>query len=337
MQGVVVRRILAAEAPGPSGRGSDEVVTVSEQRTLIGEDLMSAGAPDGPVLQRISTRGAEVGGLPSHRFLPSRVRRLVGPWCFLDHLGPAELRAGHGLHVGPHPHMGLQTFTWVVEGEITHRDSLGTEQVIRPGEINLMTAGKGIAHSEDSCAREGSRLHAAQLWIALPEAQRHVEPAFEHHGDLPVVEIGEWRATVLAGRALGQASPARVHSDLVGLDLATRASISASIPLEPQFEHAVLVLEGRVEVQRAAVSPGVLMYLGSGRDAVHVCSQMPSRMMLIGGMPFGEDILLWWNFVARTREEIEQASEAWNAGRRFGGVLGSPSARLVAPEVPRLR
>jgi quercetin 2,3-dioxygenase len=298
----------------------------------------SGGTPAGgqPMMERIETRAAEVGGMPIRRILPNRARRTVGAWCFFDHLGPVEHPPGAGLHVGPHPHIGLQTFTWVIEGEIVHRDSLGYEQVIRPGEVNLMTAGGGIAHSEDSAMSAPSRLHATQLWIALPQAERHREAAFEHHARLPVVDIGGLRATVLAGRAFGQASPARVYSELVGVDLAASAATTASVPLEPAFEHAALVLEGEIDVAGEALAPGVLLYLGRGRRALEVRCKVPSRWILIGGVPFGEDILLWWNFVARTREEIEEASVAWNTGRRFGAVRGSPSARLVAPDVSGL-
>jgi quercetin 2,3-dioxygenase len=290
----------------------------------------------GPVAERIETRGAVVGGLPIRRVLPNRVRRTVGAWCFFDHLGPVEHPAGGGLHVGPHPHIGLQTFTWVIDGEIVHRDSLGFEQVIRPGEINLMTAGGGIVHSEDSETTSDARLHATQLWIALPDAQRYGAAAFEHHGRLPIIDVGGMRATVLAGRAFGQESPARVYSELVGLDLAAADSAAVSVPVEPRFEHAALTLEGAVEVAGDALAPGVLLYLGRGREALEIRCTGPSRMILIGGVPFGEDILLWWNFVGRTREEIEEASAAWNAGLRFGEVRGSPSARLIAPELSGL-
>lgn len=287
-----------------------------------------------PVLERIATRGAEVGGLPIHRAIPNRQRRMVGAWCFLDHAGPISHAAGRGLHVGPHPHIGLQTFTWMIEGEVVHRDSLGYEQVIRPGEVNLMTAGRGIAHAEDeNPASSAGRLHAVQLWIALPEAERFRPPAFQHHAALPSVSEGGFRMTVLAGSAFGARAPTEVYSPLVGLDLATTGAAHTRIPLEPSFEYAALVLSGDARIEREALAPDTLLYLGTGRRRLELGCDTATRLVLIGGVPFGEEILLWWNFVARRREEMEQAIADWNAERRFGEVRGSPSARLVAPEL----
>lgn len=286
--------------------------------------------------ERIEAHGAVVGDLPIHRALPARARRMVGAWCFFDHLGPIGHAAGRGLHVGPHPHIGLQTFTWMIEGEIMHRDSLGYAQVIRPGEVNLMTAGRGIAHSEDAQAEDGraepaGRLHAVQLWIALPEAKRHREPAFQHCADLPRMDEGGFRATLLAGAHRGESAPPEVHSPLVGLDLVAHAAARAGLPLEPRFEHAVLVLSGEVSIEGEIVRPDVLVHLGRGRRRLALECQAASRLILIGGEPFGEEVLLWWNFVARRPEEIEAAGRAWNEHRQFGEVAGSPSARLVAP------
>lgn len=165
----------------------------------------------------ILARAAEVGGLMLRRALPSRERRLIGAWCFLDHAGPADISQTAGMREGPHPHTGLQTFTWMIEGEILHRDSLGHEQLIRPGQVNLMTAGRGIVHSEESLPEHPPRLQAAQLWIALPDAQRHCEPAFEHYPNLPVLERDGFRMTLLVGEALGQRSPVRVYTPLFGM------------------------------------------------------------------------------------------------------------------------
>lgn len=305
-------------------------------RETVLSDSSDTPRSDHPVLERIETHAADVGGLPIHRALPTRRRRMVGAWCFLDHIGPIEDAAGQGLHVGPHPHIGLQTFTWMIEGEITHRDSLGYTQAIRPGQVNLMTAGDGIAHSEDTEPHARGRLHAVQLWIALPGAQRRRAPAFQHHADLPVAGEGGFRVTVLAGSLAGRRSPAEVHSPLVGLDLAAGGSARMDLPLMPQFEHAILVLNGEVLVESETLRPDTLVYLGTGRRRLQLQCREASRVMLIGGEPFGEQILLWWNFVARRPEEIEQASRAWNEHRHFGEVQGSPSARLVAPRVPAL-
>ncbi len=284
--------------------------------------------------ERLETRSAEIGGgLTIRRALPNRQRRTVGAWCFLDHAGPMEFAAGGGMHVGPHPHIGLQTFTWMIEGEVVHRDSLGNEQVITPGQVNLMTAGAGIAHAEDSAPGRAGRLHASQLWIALPEGQRRRPPAFRNYPHLPLVESGGFSVRVLAGSAFGQASPAEVYSPLVGLDLTAARRATLRLPLETSFEHAALVLSGAATVGGETLSPGTLLYFAPGREELALRSESAARILLIGGTPFGEEILVWWNFVARTREEIAEATSDWNAGRRFGQVHGSPAAPLVAPAV----
>lgn len=290
-----------------------------------------------PVLERIEARSAQIGeGFTIRRAVPSRQRRMVGAWCFIDHAGPADYGPGYGLHVGPHPHIGLQTFTWMIEGEILHRDSLGYEQIIRPGQVNLMTAGRGIAHAEDAVNEDAGRLHAAQLWIALPDAQRHRAPDFQHYPVLPVVESGGFRVTVLAGTAYGETSPAEVFSPLVGMDFTAVGAAQTSVPLDPAFEHAALTLGGEVEIEGERLAPGALLYLGSGRAQLGLRCESGSRLLLVGGEPFKEDVLLWWNFVARTQEEIVAATENWNAGRHFGEVNGSPSPRLIAPDLSGL-
>jgi quercetin 2,3-dioxygenase len=288
--------------------------------------------------ERLEARPAEVGGgLTIRRALPNLHRRTVGAWCFLDHAGPMEFAAGGGMHVGPHPHIGLQTFTWMIEGSVVHRDSLGNEQVITPGQVNLMTAGAGIVHAEDSAPGPAGRLHAAQLWIALPDAQRHRAPAFRNYPHLPRIECGGFHVQVLAGSALGETSPAQVYSPLVGLDLSSAGAASLDLPLDASFEHAALVLTGTARLADERLLPGTLLYLGPGRTRLAVQCGAAVRILLIGGEPFPEPVLVWWNFVARTRAEMEQATDDWNTGRRFGAVLGSPSPRLVAPSVAGLR
>ncbi|MGH8506748.1 MAG: pirin family protein [Stenotrophobium sp.] len=290
--------------------------------------------PGRPVIERIESRAAEIGdGFTIRRALPNRRRRMVGAWCFLDHAGPASYGRGKGLNVGPHPHIGLQTFTWMIEGEILHRDSLGSEQVIRPGQVNLMTAGRGIAHAEDAVSDEPGRLHAAQLWIALPDRERHRAPSFHHYPDLPVLDDGGFRITVLAGNAYGQSAPAEIFSPLVGVDFTAGGAATTTMPLNPAFEHAAMVLSGAVTLEGEPLAPGTLLYLGTGRTSLQLRSAAATRLLLIGGEPFAEDILLWWNFVARSPEELQQATADWNAGRNFGEVHGSPSRRLVAPDM----
>jgi redox-sensitive bicupin YhaK (pirin superfamily) len=289
------------------------------------------------VLERIPARVSVIGkDFTIRRALPSRQRRMVGAWCFLDQAGPVTYGAGQGLRVGPHPHIGLQTFTWMIDGEIMHRDSLGYEQVIRPGQVNLMTAGRGIVHAEDAVSDGPSRLHAAQLWIALPDAERHRAPSFHHYPELPVLEWGGFTVTVLAGTAFGQTAPAAIFSPLVGVDLACAGPAETLVPLNPAFEHAVLVLSGALEVEGETLAPGTLLYLGTARAQLALQSQAAARLLLIGGEPFAEEILLWWNFVARNRDEMVNATADWNAGRTFGTVSGSPSPPLVAPDLAGL-
>ncbi|RZU47899.1 hypothetical protein EV700_0866 [Fluviicoccus keumensis] len=283
---------------------------------------------------RIAARVADVGGMPLRRVLPSRHKRLIGAWCFLDHAGPADVRDSGGMRVGPHPHIGLQTFTWMIEGELIHRDSLGYVQRIRPGQVNLMTAGRGIAHSEESPADRPPRLQAAQLWIALPEAQRHGEPAFEHYPELPGLLRDGFQVTLLVGEWLGLTSPVRVHSPLLGADLTATGAAATTLPLCPDFEYGVMVLEGGATAAGEALQPGELLALPIGRDSLAMHSDGPVRLLLIGGAPLGEEILVWWNFVARRAEEVAEATAQWNAGTHFGEVAGFDGPRLVAPPLP---
>ncbi|WP_374431865.1 pirin family protein [Ideonella dechloratans] len=285
-------------------------------------------------LQRLPARKTILGvDTPILRALPHRERRMVGAWCFLDHLGPTQFAPGDGMHVGAHPHIGLQTFTWMIEGEVLHRDSLGNEQVIRPGQVNLMTAGHGISHTEDSAA-EGARMHAAQLWIALPDAERERAPAFQNHPVLPVRTLGDWQVTVLAGSALGATSPAQVFTPLVGLELLAPAAGEVRLPLDPGFEHAAMVLEGEAWVDGERLDADELLYLPPGADGVELRSRGPLRLLWLGGQPWADTpILLWWNFVGRDQAGLEAALADWNGDSgRFGTVRpGSPAPRLLAP------
>jgi len=288
--------------------------------------------------ERLESRRAVVGeGFEIRRALPNRHRRTVGAWCFLDHAGPADYAAGQGLTIGPHPHIGLQTFSWMIEGRILHRDSLGFEQWIEPGQVNLMTAGRGISHSEESPSDAPGRFQLAQLWIALPKHECGREPAFRHYPELPVLQRGGFRITVLAGTFAGQHSPAQVYTPLMGLDLASSGAARTEMPLDPGFEHAALTLEGAPAVDGESLTPGTLLYLGTGRTALAVECAAASRLLVIGGEPLGEDIIVWWNFVARTAAEMEAAVDDWKAGRRFGKVLGARGAPLVAPDIGTLR
>jgi quercetin 2,3-dioxygenase len=258
-----------------------------------------------------------------------------GAWCFLDHFGPIDIRNGDGLRVGPHPHTGLQTFTWPISGEILHRDSLGYEQLIRPGQVNLMTAGRGISHSEESPRERSPVLQGAQLWIALPDGQRHIAPAFEHYPDVPSDTRSGFKLTVMAGDFDGLRSPVKLHSPLVGIELLSAGKAGIELPLRRDFEYGVMVLEGAVEFCGERAAPGELLYLPPGHDAARLTTDAASRTLLIGGAPFTEPLLIWWNFIGRSKAEIEQYTRDWNAGAEvFGEVRGYPGARLTAPPPP---
>jgi redox-sensitive bicupin YhaK (pirin superfamily) len=283
-------------------------------------------------MDTLSPRETELGGFTIRRLLPQRPRRMVGAWCFLDLLGPVAIGSGRALDVPPHPHIGLQTVTWVLEGEALHKDSLGSEAVARPGTLNLMTSGAGIAHSEETPANGAGALHLLQLWIAQPDADRNGEPAFDHHPGRPVFEARGGRATVLLGTLGGTHAPARVFSPLVGADLVVDRGSELVLPLDPRFEHALVPLRGSATSEGAALAQDHLYFLPPGRDGVAVAAgSAKARLLLIGGTPFTEPILMWWNFVARTTEEIVAARDDWQAGRRFGEVRAYAGARLPAP------
>jgi len=280
-------------------------------------------SPTPPAPQRHAARRSIVGeDTPIARALPNRDRRMVGAWCFLDHAGPLRFAPGKGMHVGAHPHIGLQTFTWMIEGEFLHRDSLGYEQVVRPGQVNLMTAGRGVAHSEDS-VHDGASLHAAQLWIALPEAERQREPAFCNYADLPVVQADGFRITVLAGTVLGQTAPTRVYSPLSGADLSCDGPARTTLPLDPTFEYGALVLRGEATLAGERLSADELLFFPAGRHELSLQTDGPAEILLLGGEPFGEAIILWWNFVGRTHQDMEQALADWNAHPNTGGCFGT--------------
>jgi redox-sensitive bicupin YhaK (pirin superfamily) len=277
----------------------------------------------------ISSHVADVAGLSVRRALPRRSRRTVGAWCFLDHMGPVEVDHDQAVSIGPHPHMGLQTVTWLIAGEILHRDSLGSEQLIRPGELNLMTAGAGVSHAEATTGSYRGDVQGVQLWVAQPESTRRGSPAFEHHGVLPRHELAHGVATVLVGTFGDIVSPARRDTDHVGADLDLGVGVSL-LPLAPDFEYGLVVLEGAVRIGPVGVEPGNLADLGVGRHELAVTVASPTRAILIGGLPFPEPLLMWWNFVGRTREEITTAYRQWQAGDDRFGVVDSPLPRIPA-------
>jgi hypothetical protein len=235
------------------------------------------------------------------------------------------------MEVGPHPHTGLQTVTWLVDGEVVHTDSMGSEQPIRPGQLNLMTAGRGVAHAEQTPASYHGVLHGIQLWIAQSDLTRDRAPDFAHHAELPVAEYGSCRATVLIGDLGGMRSPSRFEVGILGVELATVVPTEVILPVEAEFEHGLIVLSGGVALAGEVVGPGVLAYLGRGRDELALDIRGGSRVLLLGGRPFTEDLLMWWNFVARTRGEIEQAWSEWESGTARFGRVASDLPRIPAP------
>ncbi|NBM15469.1 pirin family protein, partial [Streptomyces sp. GC420] len=277
-----------------------------------------------PVRELLSPRRVQLGeSTEVRRLLPNLGRRMVGAWCFVDHYGPDDIAYEPGMQVPPHPHMGLQTVSWLHEGEVLHRDSLGSLQTIRPRELGLMTSGRAISHSEESPKHHARFLHGAQLWVALPDAHRHTEPHWQHHADLPVVTAPGLTATVLLGSLDSAASPGTTYTPIVGADLALAAGAGARLPLEPDFEYAVLSMSGEAEVDGVPVLPGSMLYLGCGRSDLPLRAVSDAGLMLLGGEPFEEELVMWWNFIGRTSEEIAQARSDWMNGERFGRRPGA--------------
>lgn len=271
------------------------------------------------------------------RLLPQRQRRMIGAWCFVDHFGPDDVADRPGMEVPPHPHTGLQTVTWLLDGEILHRDSLGNVQPIRPGQLNVMTSGHGIAHSERSPERHPPVMHGVQLWVALPDPARRGPAAFAHHADVPRWRDGDADVTLLVGELAGQRSPAVVHTPLLGAQVELRGTALLDVPLRPDFEYGLFALSGSARVDDAPLAPGALLWLGAGRDTLALRGAAGTRLLLLGGTPFEEPLVMWWNFVGRSHEEVAAAREDWTAGRRFGVVTDDPAPPLPAPPLPGVR
>jgi redox-sensitive bicupin YhaK (pirin superfamily) len=284
-------------------------------------------------MESIEGRPTTLGELEILRLLPRRQRRTIGAWCFLDRYGPLTFSGNRPMDVAPHPHIGLQTVSWLMEGEIIHKDSLGCEAVMRAGQLNLMTSGRGIAHSEETPADNSGRLSGVQLWVALPEEHRNTAAAFNHYPELPRADLGGGTATLIAGELQGARSPARIFSPLVGAEIAGHGSGSVTVALNRQFEHGILVLTGTAEAEGNPLSDRSLYYLPAGRDELRLAGSKGFRVLLIGGEPFEDPIVMWWNFVAGTREEIAQARSDWEERRRFGDVSRYNGPRIEAPEL----
>ena len=288
-----------------------------------------------PAFESYPNRELTLGRLAITRALPVRDRRLVGPWCFLDRFGPLSFTNEKPMDVAPHPHIGLQTVTWLLDGEVLHDDSLGSQSILRPGGVNVMTSGSGIAHAEQTPRDHSGRLDGVQLWTALPDATRHMPAAFAHVDEVPVVESAGARISVFAGSLAGARSPAPYFSDLVGADVQVHHGGGVEIPLARAFEHAVLVLQGDAALDGQQLEPRLLYYIGTMRRSAALTSRNGAKVLLIGGPPFPETILMWWNFVARTQEEIATARTDWESHERFGDVRAYDGPRLAAPSLVR--
>lgn len=287
--------------------------------------------PDAAIALTIDGRPRDLGGFTVRRILPAAARRMVGPFVFFDHMGPAELPAGHGIDVRPHPHIGLATVTYLFEGEILHRDSLGHVQAIEPGAVNWMSAGGGIVHSErtgDAERARASRLHGIQAWVALPAADEDGPPSFHHHpaATLPTLAGDGWQLRLIAGTALGARAPVATASPMFYLDVAMTAGGRLPIP-DAYPERAVYVVDGRVRIDGAPLPAATMAVLAPAAAVIE--ADADSRLMILGGEPLGER-LLWWNFVATSAAKIDAAKAAW-AADRFGRVPGE-TERIPLPE-----
>ena len=274
------------------------------------------------------------------RTLPQRNRSLIGAWCFADHYGPENVQSRSGMDVAPHPHTGLQTVSWLFSGEIEHRDSNGVHAMVHPGELNLMTAGAGICHSEVSTSAT-TVLHGVQLWVALPDAVRHTERRFDHYAPQPVSR-GDALVTVFLGELAGQRSPVSTFSPLLGAQIDLPAGGSLELDVDPSFEHGVLLDAGSLEFADTAVARGEMAYQGTGQASVMLANtgDVPVRAVLLGGEPFTEELLMWWNFVGRTHDEVVEYRAQWQArSDRFGDVVGyrGDPQWLPAPPLPTTR
>lgn len=301
---------------------------------------------EGPV-EILEPRDVPLGGpraMNVRRTLPQRARSLIGAWCFVDHYGPDLVSVSGGMTVPPHPHTGLQTVSWLFAGEIDHRDSVGSHATVRPGELNLMTAGRGIQHSEVSLPQT-TVLHGAQLWIALPDATRDSAPFFERFVPLPFDHDGA-TVSVFLGELLGRSSTARTFSRVVGAQLDVPANSVIEIPIDPTFEHGVLVDSGAPVVNGSSVAKSELAYVAPGATTLRIeTAAEPLRALLIGGQPFGERIVMWWNFIGRSHDEIVEFRRLWQTEviddgdehGRFGRVQGYDGRALPAPELPNVQ
>jgi quercetin 2,3-dioxygenase len=318
---------------------------VSNTETAPAEVQCEPGGSPGRV-EVLTPRDVPLGGpraMTVRRTLPQRQRSLIGAWCFVDHYGPDDTASSGGMDVPPHPHTGLATVSWLFTGEVEHRDSLGTHAMVRPGELNLMTGGHGVAHSEVSTP-DTTLLHGVQLWVALPDDTRDQPRDFAHHVPAPADLGGGAVARVFLGTLAGSTSPVVTATPLLGAELLLDPGARVELAVDPTFEHGLLVDRGRATLQGRPVERAELGVVDPGPSTLEiVAGDEPARLVLLGGPPFGEQIVMWWNFVGRTHDEIVAFRAEWEAGgERFGDVAGyvgrdgrtGAHARLPAPALP---
>ncbi|MEO6020720.1 MAG: pirin family protein [Knoellia sp.] len=291
------------------------------------------------VVHVLRPREVPLGGPRSmtvRRTLPHRDRSFIGAWCFVDHYGPDDVASSGGMDVAPHPHTGLQTVSWLFEGEVEHRDSGGVHAIVRPGEVNLMTSGHGIAHSEVSTP-ETEELHGVQLWVVLPEADRDLEREFQHYAAPLVPLAGGVDARIFIGSLAGHTSPIRTQTPLLGVEVTLDEGATWTIAADPAYEHGLLVDMGKVRFNGTPLERGDLGMVDAGADELTVVAMEPTRAVLLGGTPYDEAIVMWWNFIGRDHDEIVAFRKQWQArAERFGEVEGyaGPLGWLPAPELP---
>ncbi len=337
--GAPAAEVVSLDSGDPLKRGSPVRFSVGVRILTVGSGWGNARRlrVEAMIEQVIDQRRRSIGSFEVGRLLPSGRRRLVGPFIFFDHMGPVELPRGlpREADVRPHPHIGLCTVTYVFAGEIVHRDSTGVEQLIRPGEVNWMTAGRGITHSErfERARREGGPMHAIQSWVALPDGEEEITPAFAHHegDDLPAHRDGGVWLRLLAGEAFGLRAAVKTHSPLFYAHIALASGARIALPGE-HAERAAYIVSGTAEADGRAVSATQMAVFGRGAQAV-LEATAPSVMMLLGGAPVGERFIEW-NFVSSSRERIEQAKADWRAGRMKLPDLDNAECIPLPPDPP---
>jgi redox-sensitive bicupin YhaK (pirin superfamily) len=299
----------------------------------VPDPIAGDAASTDAIEQVIVPRVRDIGDFEVHRALPAAERQMIGPFIFFDRFGPVIMKAGQGMDVRPHPHIGLATVTWLFDGTIYHRDSLGSEQAIQPGELNWMTAGKGIVHSERSPALErasGQTMFGLQSWVALPKHLEEIIPAFEHvaHEKMPVLREQGVEVQVIAGRLFGETSPVKTHSDLFYADVRLQTGARLLIPPEHE-ERGLYLASGRIEIAGRIFEAGKLIVL-KPKNEIIVKAIETSHFMLLGGEPMDGPRHIWWNFVSSSKDKIDAAKEEWRTGK-FSMVPGDDKEFIPLP------